>query len=33
MPSPKILLPVGFCSANLILYWGGFDYTGSWPSH
>jgi amino acid transporter len=27
MPSPKILLPAGFCSANLILYWGGFDYT------
>ena len=23
MPAPKILLPVGFCSANLILYWGG----------
>jgi amino acid transporter len=27
MPYPKILLPVGFCSANLILYWGGYDYT------
>ena len=27
MPAPKILLPAGFCSANLILYWGGFDYT------
>ncbi len=27
MPAPKILLPVGFCSANLILYWGGYDYT------
>jgi amino acid transporter len=27
MPVPKILLPVGFCSANLILYWGGYDYT------
>jgi len=27
MPAPKILLPVAFCSANLILYWGGYDYT------
>lgn len=27
MPWPKILLPTGFCSANLILYWGGYDYT------
>jgi amino acid transporter len=27
MPYPNILLPVGFCSANLILYWGGYDYT------
>jgi amino acid transporter len=27
MPAPQILLPVGFCSANLILYWGGYDYT------
>jgi amino acid transporter len=27
MPRPDILLPVGFCSANLILYWGGYDYT------
>lgn len=27
MPAPKILLPVAFCSANLILYWGGFDYS------
>ena len=27
MPVPKILLPVGFCSANLILYWGGYDFT------
>jgi amino acid transporter len=27
MPAPKILLPVGFVSANLILYWGGYNYT------
>jgi len=27
MPAPKILLPAGFCSANLILYWGGYNYT------
>ena len=27
MPAPKILLPVAFCSANLILYWGGYNYT------
>jgi amino acid transporter len=27
MPAPKILLPFGFVSANLILYWGGYDYT------
>jgi amino acid transporter len=27
MPMPKILLPTAFCSANLIIYWGGFDYT------
>jgi amino acid transporter len=27
MPWPKVLLPAGFCSANLILYWGGYDYT------
>jgi hypothetical protein len=27
MPAPHLLLPVGFCSANLILYWGGYDYT------
>ena len=25
MPVPKILLPAAFCSANLIIYWGGFD--------
>jgi amino acid transporter len=27
MPAPKILLPAAFCSANLIIYWGGFDTT------
>jgi amino acid transporter len=27
MPAPKFLLPVAFISANLILYWGGFNYT------
>ncbi len=27
MPVPHILLPAGFCSANLILYWGGFETT------
>jgi amino acid transporter len=27
MPAPKILLPVGFCSANLILYWGTYEFT------
>jgi amino acid transporter len=27
MPMPKFLMPVAFCSANLILYWGGFEYT------
>ena len=25
--SPKVLLPAAFCSANLIIYWGGFDAT------
>ena len=25
MPAPQILLPVAFCSANLIVYWTGFD--------
>lgn len=25
MPMPRILLPAGFCSANLIIYWGGFE--------
>ncbi|HEY1811866.1 MAG TPA: APC family permease [Kofleriaceae bacterium] len=27
MPAPKILLPAAFCSANLIIYWGGFPTT------
>jgi amino acid transporter len=27
MPAPRILCPLGFCSANLILYWGGYDFT------
>jgi amino acid transporter len=27
MPAPRVLLPVAFVSANLILYWGGFEYT------
>ena len=27
MPLPALLLPVAFCSANLIIYWGGFDIT------
>ncbi|HEY8078974.1 MAG TPA: APC family permease, partial [Labilithrix sp.] len=27
MPMPRVLLPAGFCSANLILYWGGFETT------
>jgi hypothetical protein len=27
MPMPRVLLPAGFCSANLIIYWGGFDTT------
>jgi len=27
MPAPTILLPAAFCSANLIIYWGGFDTT------
>ena len=26
-PMPAIVLPAAFCSANLILYWGGFDST------
>jgi amino acid transporter len=27
MPMPALLLPAAFCSANLIIYWGGFDIT------
>jgi amino acid transporter len=27
VPVPKILLPAAFCSADLIIYWGGFDTT------
>jgi amino acid transporter len=27
MPMPRVLLPAGFCSANLIIYWGGFETT------
>jgi amino acid transporter len=27
MPAPRILLPMGFCCANLIIYWGGFETT------
>jgi amino acid transporter len=27
MPMPGVLLPAGFCSANLIIYWGGFETT------
>jgi amino acid transporter len=27
VPLPKLLLPTAFCSANLIIYWGGFDTT------
>jgi hypothetical protein len=27
VPMPRVLLPAGFCSANLIIYWGGFDTT------
>jgi amino acid transporter len=27
MPAPRILLPAAFAAANLILYWGGFEYT------
>jgi amino acid transporter len=27
MPAPKVLLPTAFCAADLILYWGGFEYT------
>jgi hypothetical protein len=24
---PRVVLPLAFCSANLIIYWGGFDTT------
>jgi amino acid transporter len=27
LPAPKVLAPVGFVAANLIIYWGGFDTT------
>jgi hypothetical protein len=27
VPMPKVLLPAAFCSANLIIYWSGFDTT------
>ena len=27
VPMPALLLPAGFCSANLIIYWGGFETT------
>jgi amino acid transporter len=27
VPMPGVVLPAGFCSANLILYWGGFETT------
>jgi amino acid transporter len=27
VPMPKVMLPAGFCAANLIIYWGGFDTT------
>ncbi len=26
-PSPRLVLPAAFCSANLIIYWGGFEST------
>jgi amino acid transporter len=26
MPAPRLILPTAFVSANLIIYWGGFDY-------
>jgi amino acid transporter len=25
MPAPAVILPAAFCSANLIIYWGGFE--------
>jgi len=27
VPLPRLVLPAAFCSANLIIYWGGFDTT------
>jgi len=27
VPAPKIVLPTAFVSSNLIIYWGGFEYT------
>jgi hypothetical protein len=27
VPAPKLVLPAAFCSANLIIYWGGFETT------
>ena len=27
VPMPKLVLPAAFCSANLIIYWGGFETT------
>src|SRR5437763_15754348 len=27
VPMPALLVPAAFCSANLIIYWGGFDTT------
>jgi amino acid transporter len=27
MPAPNIILPAAFVSANLVIYWGGFEYT------
>jgi amino acid transporter len=27
VPFPKVMLPIAFCSANLIIYWGGFGTT------
>jgi len=27
VPTPALLLPAAFCSANLIIYWGGFETT------
>jgi amino acid transporter len=27
VPMPRVVLPAAFCSANLIIYWGGFDTT------